>query len=407
MYSFTIKDVSLHTVIDRRRVKNNGFYPVKISIHCHRKQLYVPVGMDVINWPEEGSGEAARLKAVFDSVCEATREAVLESHGSHPQTQLSQIKAAIRRPSALPPSLDAYLEAKMQQCLNEGRMNSYYRFRTTLRALQKFAPETRLSDVNPDFLQRFERNLFRRGLSCTSVHIYMKTLKSALHDAVDAGAFEQNDFPFGSRRYEPPQPSQRKTALTREQIAAVIAFRGSKSLEQYRDLWLFSYLCNGINFRDMLFLKYNNIHDSEVIFTRAKTRHTLGDSRKIHAYLTPEMLSIIKRRGNSPHASRDPFIFPYAHEGMTPLEISNMVRRVTSLTNKALKQIADKLNIPPFTTYTARHSFATILKRQGIDLTYISECLGHSSLATTEIYLAGFDKEDRRKYSSLLTSFDG
>lgn len=407
MYSFTIKDVSLHTVIDRRRVKNNGLYPVKVSIQCHRKQLYVPVGMDVIDWPKEGSCEAVQIKAVFDSVCEATKESVLDSGATHPQTQMMQIKAAVQRPAALPPSLDAYLEAKMQQCLDEGRMNSFYRVRTTLRALQKFNPETKLTDVNPDFLQRFERNLFRRGLNCTTIHIYMKALKSALHDAVDAGAFDQNDFPFGARRYEPPQPSQRKTALTREQIAAIIAFRGLEPLELYRDLWLFSYLCNGINFRDMLFLKYSNIRNSEIVFTRAKTRHTLGDSRKIHAYITPEMLSIIKRRGNPPRSSRNPFIFPYAHDGMTPLEISNMVRRVTSLTNKALKQIATKLDIPPFTTYTARHSFATILKRQGIDLTYISECLGHSSLATTEIYLAGFDKEDRRKYSSLLTTFDG
>ena len=407
MYSFTIKDVSLHTIIDRRRIKNSGLYPVKVSIQCHRKQLYIPVGMDIEEWPEEGSNEALRLKAIFDSVCETTQETVLGAQAqSLPQTQLMQIKEALKRPSKLSPSLDAYLEAKMQQCLNEGRMNSFYRVRTTLRALQKFAPESKLSDVTPDFLQRFERHLFRHGLTCTSVHIYMKTLKSALHDAVDAGAFDQSAFPFGIRRYEPPQPSQRKTALTREQISAIISFKGEASLEQYRDLWLFSYLCNGINFKDMLFLRYSNIHDSEIIFTRAKTRHSLADSRKIHAYITPEMLSIIQRRGNPHRSSRDSFIFPYAREGMTPLEASNMVRRVISLTNKALKRISAILDIPPFTTYSARHSFATILKRQGIDLSYISECLGHSSLATTEIYLAGFDTEDRRKYSSFLTTFD-
>ena len=67
--------------------------------------------------------------------------------------------------------------------------------------------------------------------------------------------------------------------------------------------------------------------------------------------------------------------------------------------------IADDLAIPHFTTYSARHSFATVLRRQGIDIQYISESLGHASLKMTENYLAGFNKEERMRNSRLLIDF--
>ena len=44
-------------------------------------------------------------------------------------------------------------------------------------------------------------------------------------------------------------------------------------------------------------------------------------------------------------------------------------------------------------TYTARHSFATVLKKSGVNIALISEALGHSDLATTQIYLDSFDNE--------------
>ena len=56
----------------------------------------------------------------------------------------------------------------------------------------------------------------------------------------------------------------------------------------------------------------------------------------------------------------------------------------------------------PLTTYSARHSYATILKRSGAPLSFISEALGHKSLLTTESYLDSFEDETRRKYAEML-----
>ena len=56
------------------------------------------------------------------------------------------------------------------------------------------------------------------------------------------------------------------------------------------------------------------------------------------------------------------------------------------------KTIGEELHIPiKLTTYVARHSYATILKRAGVSISIISESLGHSSERVTQIYLDGFE----------------
>lgn len=62
--------------------------------------------------------------------------------------------------------------------------------------------------------------------------------------------------------------------------------------------------------------------------------------------------------------------------------------------NRALGEIGKELKIPiKLTTYVARHSYATVLKRSGVPTSIISESLGHSSERVTQIYLDSFENE--------------
>jgi integrase/recombinase XerD len=57
------------------------------------------------------------------------------------------------------------------------------------------------------------------------------------------------------------------------------------------------------------------------------------------------------------------------------------IRQFTQVTNDWMKVIASKLGIEKkVTTYTARHSFSTVLKRSGASIEFISEALGHSDI---------------------------
>ena len=88
------------------------------------------------------------------------------------------------------------------------------------------------------------------------------------------------------------------------------------------------------------------------------------------------------------------------------IQLIGGVRRIVTKCNRKLKKIAQGTGIAQLTTYTARHSFATVLKRGGAKTSYISESLGHSNLTVTENYLACFEKEERIRNARLLTNFD-
>ncbi len=71
-----------------------------------------------------------------------------------------------------------------------------------------------------------------------------------------------------------------------------------------------------------------------------------------------------------------------------------------------MKVIASTLGIESnVTTYAARHSFATILQRSGVPISFISEALGHGNVQTTQNYLGGFEDESKAETLKALTAF--
>jgi integrase/recombinase XerD len=71
-----------------------------------------------------------------------------------------------------------------------------------------------------------------------------------------------------------------------------------------------------------------------------------------------------------------------------------------------LVKIRKKLKIEKrLTTYVARHTFSTVLKRSGVSTEFIQESLGHTNIMTTEKYLDSFEKEVKRDFVRNLTAF--
>jgi integrase len=77
----------------------------------------------------------------------------------------------------------------------------------------------------------------------------------------------------------------------------------------------------------------------------------------------------------------------------TPTQKYNRVHEVLTTVNNDLKEIGKEANIDtPLTSYVARHTFATVLKRSGVSTAIISELMRHQTEAITHGEFSDYHK---------------
>jgi len=293
----------------------------------------------------------------------------------------------------------------------EGRIGSAITYECALSSFKKFWPKSILHyyEVTPKFLKSYEAWMIADGNSETTVGIYLRSLRRMINLAIKKGEFNNEDYPFGADadHYTIPEPRNIKKALPLQEIGKIFAYVPEENSPEhfYRDIWIFSYLCNGINIKDICLLKYRDIDNDSIQFRRAKTQKSNRRSKPITAYKTDLLGEIIKRWGTNP-VEADSYVFQFLKAGIDPAEEKTRINQVVKQTNKYIDRVAVAVGITfPVTTYTARHSFATVLKRSGVNIAYISEALGHSNLQTTESYLGSFEIDEKKRIAKNLTSF--
>ena len=303
-----------------------------------------------------------------------------------------------------PKTLNGVFITRIETLEREERIGTMLFYRDILRSVTKYGgTDIKLREVDIDWLKGFERHLLK-SVGYTTVGMYMRGIRAAMNDARKAGKVKESQYPFGAGRYEIKTTKGKKKALGLQDIARIAEYTdGTAKTEFYRDIWLFLYLSNGMNMADLTRLKYKNIVDGEICYYRQKTIRTSNVIKQIHVAVTPRMEAIINRWGNGRSPENHIFhLFPPTDNAM---EQKTRIKNATRCVNNRMKRIGNALDISSITTYTARHSYATILERNGVTLSYISESLGHSSIKTTENYLASFKQEERRKNAALLTNF--
>lgn len=409
MYKYSKDGVSVLTVLDKRKAKKNGLYPVKVQVIYNRKQKYYTTGQELTikEWeqlPQSKTHKLSNVRHSLENSFSLIKQQV-EALVFRGDFSFDILNARLGRYSGI--FVNSVFLKKMEELKANGQANTYLSYKGTLHKIEQFAgKQISFQEITINWLNRCEHFWLSTGSSYSSMSFYFRNLKCIINMARKDGIIKESQYPFGKGKYEVPNGSGRKLALTLEQIKRLVTYTdGTVLTEMYRDLWFFSYLCNGINYRDMLFLQYSNIINGEICFIRAKTARNTKHSKIIHAVITPEMQSIIDKWGN-PNTSPDNYIFPFAKGTEDPFEKVKLIREVVTECNQVLKKIAYETEIPRITTYAARHSFATVLKRSGVNIAYISESLGHSNLSITENYLASFEADERIKNSALLTKFN-
>ncbi len=407
MYSDNRGGVSIKLVHDTRSKNKDNKYPVKVQLTFKRKTKYCGTDerLTLDEWarlPIARSAEVVKsrnaLKKRYDYIVSAVEDVVAVATFS-----FEMFDVRLGRASA--GSLNGALQARIAELEQEARAGTMGYYRDVLRSIEIYTDkEVAFEDVTIGWLKKFEAYMLKRGIRYSTIGMRMRGIRAILTTARREGLITEMQYPFGRGKYEIKSSEAHKRALTIEQIAAIANYSdGNLETERYRDLWLFIYLCNGINGADLVLLKYRNIIDGEICFVREKTKRTSSLIKEIRATLTPEMSEIIRKWGNPP--SPDNYIFPLIEYTDDPMLHAVRVKDFIKKTNKRTKKIGEALGFGSITTYTARHSFATVLKRSGANIAFISESLGHSDVKTTASYLSSFEASERAKNASFLTQY--
>lgn len=408
MFNYANNGVTVSSILDNRRATNDNLYPIKIRVTFQRVRKHYSTGKYTTTeeWEKLPDAKSKKMLSLrldiqntFDIVKETVQGLIHEGGFS-----FGALNSRLNKSPS--DTLNAGFKIKIQALLKNEQVGTHLFYQDAFRSVESFGGENILYiTVTVDWLKNYEKYMLKLGRAYSTIGMYCRAIRCIINEAKRAGLIKENQYPFGKGKFEIPTGKGRKLALTLQQIKSVANYSdGNEATEKYRDMWFFSYLCNGINFADMLTLKFSNIQNGEICFLRAKTIRTSKVKKEVCAVLTPEMEAIIKKWGNKSQKPDD-YIFGFLTGKETPFKEKDVIKATTKLCNKRLKKIGAKLGIGKVSTYTARHSYATVLKRSGANIAYISESLGHNDLKTTENYLASFEKEERVKNASFLTNF--
>ncbi len=401
---------------DKRHKKKTGSYPVKLRITFAREQKYYSTKADLnsaefnylFNLTSVANDFTAARKRELKEIKLQCDALILRAHQIFRELTTFSFEAfeemMYARKLKIENVYNLY-DRVINAMAENGHHGTAGNYTSSMKSLQQFRPKLEFKDVTPKFLNDFEVWFTGKGRSISTVGIYMRPLRAIVNIAIEEKYMSKDDYPFGKRRYQIPASKNVKKALTLEEIGKIYRFVPIPDTwwQKAQDMWLFSYFANGINMKDIALLKRENIDGDYIRLIRAKTQHTnRSASKQISIYLTDDLKKIIDRY-QRPDSE---YLFRVLEKDTEGLKQHKLIQQFVKMVNDYIGRIAKEVGIDKrITTYHARHSFATVLKRSGASTELISESLGHSSMSTTASYLDSFEDETKRDMMKALRNF--
>jgi integrase len=392
-------------ILDIRRSTKNDNYPVKLRITYQRERKYY--GLNIHLTEEEWKkvyGEKPRepYKAIRFKVDKILKEA--DSFIENMEVfSFSLFEKTFFNKGSLVKVKDRF-NSYINELEKEGRVGTAISYGCARSSICKFDEELEFSDITEELLKKYEKWMIAQENSMTTIGIYLRSLRTLVNQSLQEGIIKPQQYPFGKSKYQIPTGKNVKKAINIDAIQKIIAYETIPytNEDKARDFWLLSYLCNGANIIDICKLRYRNIEGDKLIFYRSKTERTSRNLKPIVVILADKTREIIDKWGTKPLKAEN-YIFPILNNEMSPKRQKLVVQMFIKTINKYMKRIAKELGIgSDLTTYVARHTYSTILKRNGVPLSYISDSLGHHTIQTTENYLDSFEDEQKKEFADYL-----
>ena len=375
---------SISVVYYKYKTLSNGEHPLMLRVYKNGKRKLVSIGISIHpnlwdvskNCPKKTCPNKELInKIIADKIAEYNKQILELKVEQKEYTAASLVESTEQE--LKPKTVKEFYSELIEEFKKNGKAGNTSIYTDSLNSLKAFTKnklDFYFSNINKKWLEKYEQWQKDKGNKETSISLQFRTLRSAYNKAIDAGVANKKFYPFDEYKVSKFNTKTKKRAISKEEVMKIIyteTINATKLRTLTRDVFTFSY-------------SVDNICNGKLKYTRQKTHG------EIKLKLCDQAREII----NKYHEKKARYLFPIfdAKVHKTPVQKKNRVHKVLAKVNRELKVLASELEIEAdMTTYVARHSFATILKNSGVNISLISEMLGHTDLKTTQIYLDSFE----------------
>jgi integrase len=390
---------SIKVVLYTSKTLSNGEHPIMLRVIKDRKTKYITLGLNCTkalwnskeNLPQKKHPLYSRIVNKINKEKHKASKMLIDLENESQELSADQIKNKLKSEIKDKKTVFQYFDELISRFEKGKRIGYANIFKSTKNSLINFKNDFNLpfSEITPAFIIKYEENFYSRGVKPNSVFVFLRTLKTLINYARKDGIVKSDYNPFHEISFSKfRRIKTAKRALSIEQMRKIrsLEIEEGTSLFHAKNYFLFSYYNRGINFIDMAHLTWENIKNGRLYYERKKTKEQLNMELLLPAKEILEYYKTFK-----PQDSR--YIFPIlTNKYESPKSIDNRLNKMLKKVNDDLKIISQMAGIEEkITTYVARHTYATVMKKSGVPVSIISEALGHENEKTTQIYLDSFE----------------
>ena len=393
-------NATINVVCYKWKILANGEYPLMLRICKDGKKKYQSLGISVLprywdftrNKPKPNCPNKEYIQKIILDKQTELQQRMLEFNSEQKEYTTTTLLNDENKKFELK-TVSQFYQELIEQCKSNDKCGNRLIYKSSYNSLKVFTKnqlDIPFSAIDVSWLNKYEKWLRSKGNKETTMSLMFRSLRSAYNKAIKAKCARKSDYPFDEYKINKFDTKTQKRAIAKTEVLKFTKEVDNIGKRQYvqlsKDIFIFSYLCGGINFTDIANLTKANITNGRLHYIRQKT------GKLIKLGISEEAMQIIKKYESESKGYLFPILNTNIHK--TPLQKQNRIHKMLGKINKNLKLIATQLNVDAnMTTYVARHSFASVLKKSGVSIALISEALGHSDLSTTQVYLDSFDNE--------------
>jgi integrase/recombinase XerD len=394
--------IKARALLYRSKTLSKGEHPIMICLTKNGQRRYLSTGLNCHpdlwdskkNEPSRKHPMQKDIEIFISEKLNQIKKRILQAETDGEDLSLDVLSNVIKKEVTQNNQLSDYLDNTIDRMRRNGKIESANILQSTKNAWCRFFQRENFSfeDLNYATIKQFEDFCTMNGNMPNTIFLYLRTMKTAINNGIKEGVIPEKYNPFKEISFAKYRRIKtQKRAISREELQKIEQLRLNPEDSKFHSLnyFLFSYYTGGMNFIDLACLKWDNINGQAIIYVRKKTNEVLNIP------LVEPALQILRLYKNLTGDNISNYIFPILNEGhVTPTSISNRLHKVNRSVNLDLKEIGNSLGInTKITTYVARHTFATVMKRNGVPVSLIGQALGHEDEKTTQIYLDSFNMD--------------